>query len=184
MRELWNKWKSQALPCETTGQKLFSVFLGFAIPAFFLICVLGISGIFLPAPAKAGGIGAATYNANQADNQNMLIVVTSNANTTICLADSDYTLVHLNYKDQGQHASTSTDYVVIMNQQNNAGQAVTMVNDLTAGGNGKFIVQAGATATFNADFVPQGSDGQHEIQLRSVGNGSVMQLIRGHFTPP
>ena len=185
MRKLWNEWKAQALPCETTGQKLFSILLGAAIPIFFLVCVMGACGVFIPTPAKAGGIGAATYNAAIPANQNLLITVSSNSNCTVCLADSDYTLVHLNINSANwTQASTSGDYVVMMNQQTPAGVAVTMQATYDDNGNGKTIIQAGASVTFNGDFVPQGSDGQHEIQLQAVGHGCKMMLIRGHFTPP
>lgn len=125
-------------------------------------------------------LGAASYTGETDGNQNFVITVTTSATVTITLADADYTLVHLNIQNDGSTASVSTDYAVMMNQQTPAGTAVTMDATYNDAGNGKCIVQAGAAATFNASAVPQGSDGPHEIQIKAVGHGCKMELIRGH----
>ena len=102
---------------------------------------------------------------------------------TVLLADADWSLVHLNIQNDGSTPSVSTDYAVMMNQQTPAGAAVTMAANYNDGGNGKCIVAAGASATFNGTAVPQGSDGPHEIQIKAVGHGAKMELIRGHHGP-
>ena len=126
----------------------------------------------------ADGIGAASYDLTGVDGYNQSITVTTAAVVTIVLDDCDYTLVHLNIQNDGTTASVSTDYVVMMNQQTNAGGSVTMAANYTDGN--KTIVAAGAAATFNASTIPTGADGPREVQIKAVGHGCKAQLIRGH----
>lgn len=139
---------------------------------FGLLCVI----LFL--------LGAASY-----DNSSgapplppgyQVITVTTSAVVTITLDNSDYTLIHLNIQNDGTTPSVSTDYVVTMNNQTAAGVAVTM--DATYTDGLKMITLAGAACTFAATNVPLGADGPHEIQLKAVGHGCKMCLIRGHPT--
>ncbi len=128
--------------------------------------------------------GAADYTINTAGVNNQVITVLTSGVKNIVLATSDYTLVHLNIQNDGTTASVSTDYAVVMNNQNAAGTAVTMDATYGDNGDGKIIVGAGAAATFNGALVPQGADGPCEIQIKAVGHGCKMELIRGHYTAP
>lgn len=128
-------------------------------------------------PAKAGGIGAADYVLETVDNSLYLITVTTSAAVKITLTDADYTLVHLNIQNDGSTASVSTDYAVVQVVTDNAGAAVSSAANYTDGA--KLIVGAGAAATFQTHTIATGTDGQHEIQIKAVGHGAKMQLIRG-----
>ena len=156
--------------------KLGKIILVSNLTAFILImALLCCSQVFRP--AKADGIGAASYDCTGQDASNQIITVTTSATVTVILADADWTIAHTGVQDDGSTASVSTDYAVAMASKTSAGGSVTMDNTYADGA--KIITPSGVPATFNATLIPAGPDGQHEIQIKANGHGCKMQLIRG-----
>lgn len=106
-----------------------------------------------------------------------VITVTTAAVVNVTLTSDDYTIVHLGIQNDGSTASVSTDKVFVMRNQDETGAAVTMAANLNDGI--KLPLLSGSSATFSGFDVPTGADGKYEIQLKAVGNGAKVLIIRG-----
>ena len=120
---------------------------------------------------------AATYAIQNQDSSNYVITVTTSAAVTVTMMNRDYTLVHLGIQDDGSTPSVATDYVVMQPTKKSDGTAITI--DATYTDGAKLIVLSGAAATFSANDILNGADGPCEVQLKAVGHGAKMMLVRG-----
>lgn len=106
-----------------------------------------------------------------------VISVTTSAVTKVVFPDNDIQIVHLGYQTDGTTASATTDYIVVMREKDGAGAAVTMAANLASGI--KLPIFSQGSATIRASDVPAGTDGPHEIQIKAVGAGAQVLVIRG-----
>lgn len=106
-----------------------------------------------------------------------VVTVTTGATIKVTLAGDDFSFSHLGLQNDGTTASVSTDYVVVMREKDTNGAAVTLTADATDGV--KLIVFARGSGTFPGRLIPNGTDGPAEVQIRAVGNGCKLQIMRG-----
>ena len=138
-----------------------------------LVALVLWSRVFAAADLNLQGTGGNGDQAHPFD----VISVTTSAVVKIVMPDNDALIAHLGIQDDGSTASDSTDYVVIMRDKDENGTAVTMAANYSDGV--KLIVKANGAATFRARRIPDGADGVREVQIKAVGHGAKLQVIRG-----
>ena len=107
----------------------------------------------------------------------VVLVVNTGATKTVLLPDRWVRIVHLGVQGDSTTSSVAGDRLIVMRSKDEAGVAVTMAADLTAGV--KLPIFYGGSATINGGDIPDGADGTHEIQMQAVGHSCMVLLIRG-----
>ena len=130
-------------------------------------------------PAKSRDISGATVTYDMLSGSTpfrVVTAITTNANTFTASGD-DFTIVHLGYREDGQTASSTGDYVLLARVYSTG--TTTGGTDLNLADGVKAPIFPGGSITFPSDYVPQGKNGPHEVQFQAIGHGAKLLVIRG-----